>query len=205
MWSGAIACVQPRRAGSTPWTVSTFEPIPSICAPIVTEQPRRGPARAARRRRCGSPSAPGVSAAAISAFSVAITDGSSMRKSHGAQARRRLEHDSLASCSTSGAERAERVEVRVEPAAADHVAARGRHARAAEPGQQRAREQERRADLARQLGVDLGVLSTSARVKRSSFGADATATRAPSRSSSVEHRLDVADPRDVAEHRPRRR
>src|SRR3984957_11713006 len=60
----------------------TLEPIPSIGAPIATSI-------RARSWTWGSEAAlritvvPRVSAAAISAFSVAITDGSSIRKSHG--------------------------------------------------------------------------------------------------------------------------
>src|SRR4051794_908211 len=60
----------------------TFDPIPSICAPIFTS-------RRARSWTCGSHAAlpivvgPGGSAAAISAFSVPITDGSSMKIAHG--------------------------------------------------------------------------------------------------------------------------
>ena len=46
------------------------------------------------------------------------------------------------------AELRERVDVRVEPAPADHVAARRRHGHAAEAREQRPGEQERRADLA---------------------------------------------------------
>ena len=81
MWSGAIPCVQPRRL-PTPCTVITFEPMPSICVPIATSI-------RARSWTCGSEAAfritvgPLVRAAAMSAFSVAITDGSSIRKSHG--------------------------------------------------------------------------------------------------------------------------
>ena len=54
----------------------------------------------------------------------------------------------------AGAEGAEGVEVRVEPAAADHVAARRRHRDGAEAAEQRAGAQERGADAARELGVD---------------------------------------------------
>ena len=60
----------------------TFAPIPSIWAPILTS-------RRARSWTWGSQAAfeivvgPGVSAAAMSAFSVAITDGSSMKILHG--------------------------------------------------------------------------------------------------------------------------
>ena len=60
----------------------TFEPMPSISAPILTSN-------RARSWTWGSQAAfeivvgPGVSAAAISAFSVAITEGSSMKIPHG--------------------------------------------------------------------------------------------------------------------------
>ena len=79
MWSGAISCVAPP-SRSAPSTVSRFEPIPPILAPILTS-------RRARSCTWGSQAAlwttvvPGVSAAAISTFSVAITDGSSMNTS----------------------------------------------------------------------------------------------------------------------------
>ena len=58
-----------------------FEPIPEMSAPICNSM-------RARSWTCGSAAAlwitvtPGVSAAAMSAFSVAITEGSSMKKSH---------------------------------------------------------------------------------------------------------------------------
>ena len=55
------------------------------------------------------------------------------------------------------AELGEGVNVRVEPAAPDHVAARRRDARAAEAGEQRPGKQERGADLAAELGVELGL------------------------------------------------
>ena len=81
MWSAAIRCEAPPSL-SRPCTVITFEPMPSISAPIFTS-------RRARSWTCGSEAAlaivvgPGVSAAAISAFSVPITDGSSMKTEHG--------------------------------------------------------------------------------------------------------------------------
>src|SRR3954471_81406 len=77
MWSGAISCVQPC-SSSRPWTVRTLEPMPWMSAPILTSM-------RARSCTCGSQAelpitvAPGVSAAAISAFSVAMTEGSSMK------------------------------------------------------------------------------------------------------------------------------
>ncbi len=79
MWSGETVCSKPPSSGS-PWTVMTFEPMPSIAAPIFTSM-------RARSWTCGSEAAlritvvPSISAAAISAFSVAMTDGSSMKKS----------------------------------------------------------------------------------------------------------------------------
>ena len=81
MWSGATSCSQPCRR-SAPLTVMRFEPMPWMSAPIFTSM-------RARSCTCGSQAAlpitvvPGVSAAAISAFSVAITDGSSMNTSVG--------------------------------------------------------------------------------------------------------------------------
>jgi hypothetical protein len=39
MWSGAIVCSQPRRR-SAPWTVITFEPIPSMSRAHLHEHPR---------------------------------------------------------------------------------------------------------------------------------------------------------------------
>src|SRR4051794_26549023 len=79
MWSGAMSCVHPC-SSERPWTVRTFEPMPSMSAPILTSM---------RARSCtwGSQAAlpitvaPGVSAAASSAFSVPMTDGSSMNRS----------------------------------------------------------------------------------------------------------------------------
>ena len=79
MWSGETVCSQPP-SSARPWTVITLEPMPSIAAPIFTSM---------RARSCtwGSDAAlritvvPSISAAAMSAFSVPITDGSSMKKS----------------------------------------------------------------------------------------------------------------------------
>ena len=79
MWSGAMSWRAPP-SRLRPCTVSTLEPMPSIRAPIATSS-------RARSCTCGSEAAlrivvmPGVSAAAISAFSVAITLASSMKMS----------------------------------------------------------------------------------------------------------------------------
>ena len=80
MWSGETRCSQPPSLAS-PCTVMTLEPMPSIAAPMRISM-------RARHWTCGSEAAlrmivvPAVSAAAMSAFSVPITDGSSMKKSH---------------------------------------------------------------------------------------------------------------------------
>ena len=79
MWSGETWCSQPPSLAS-PWTCMTLEPMPSIAAPMRVSI-------RARSCTCGSEAAlrmivePGVSAAAMRAFSVPITDGSSMKKS----------------------------------------------------------------------------------------------------------------------------
>ncbi len=94
-----------------------------------------------------------------------------------------------------GAERGERVDVRVETAPADHVAARRRHGHPPEACEQRAGEQERRANLASELGVEVG-LAHAARVD-----ADLVRARPLDVGSEVgeqlDHRLDVADARNV--------
>ena len=100
---------------------------------------------------------PGVSAAAISAFSVPITEGSSMKIAHGFRppsgARISIQRSPL----DPGAQVAEGVEVRVEAAAADEVAAGRRHPGLAEAGEQRAGEQERGADPGGELLVERGL------------------------------------------------
>ena len=155
MWSGETACSQPPRR-ATPWTVRTLEEMPSIAAPMRTSM-------RARSCTCGSQAAlrmtvvPGVSAAAMSAFSVPITDGSSMKKSTACEAVvGRLDADLGRGVLDVGAEGDEGVEVRVEAAAADDVAAGRRHQGGAEARQQRAGEQEGRADALGEVGVDLG-------------------------------------------------
>ena len=86
------------------------------------------------------------------------------------------------------------MDVRIEAAAADDVAARGWHAGAAGTGEQRAREQERRADPARELRVHLrpDVLRVDAHlVVADPLHLGANAAQQP------HHRLDVADARHV--------
>src|SRR3954449_10037038 len=178
MWSGETACSQPPST-RMPWTYMTFEPMPSIAAPILFSM---------RARSCtwGSDAAlritlePGVRAAAMSAFSVPMTDGSSMKKSverkppFGAERRMWRSWGTSAPGAREAArggwgggrpvevalrpERGEGVEVRVGAAAADDVAARRRHQRRAEAGEQRAGHEEGGADPLGETGVDLRVL-----------------------------------------------
>ena len=95
------------------------------------------------------------------------------------------------------AELGEPVDVRVEPASPDHVAARGRHGRAAKACEQRAREQERGADAAAQLLVELGLVDADGvdpdlvLAQPLGIGADVD--------QQVDHRLHVPDPRHVRE------
>ena len=80
MWSGLTVCSQPCSL-PIPWTCMTLEPMPSIAQPILLSI-------RARSWTWGSEAAlritvvPSISAAAMRAFSVPITDGSSMKKSH---------------------------------------------------------------------------------------------------------------------------
>ena len=91
----------------------------------------------------------------------------------------------------------ERVDVRIETAPPDHVAARRRDGRAPEPREQRAGEQERRAHACAELRVEL----VPGHVRRM----DAHLVRAGPRDlgaelvEQVEHRLHVADARHVRE------
>lgn len=151
MWSGQIVNSAPP-SDCCPLTIITLEPTPSTSAPIRVS-------RRARSWTCGSEAAleivvwPGVSAAAISAFSVPITEGLVHEDLAGAEAGRRAQLDPARPVD-AGAEVGEGVEVGVEAAAADEVAAGRRHLGGAEACQQRPREQERRADLTGELLVD---------------------------------------------------
>ena len=196
---GVVAAVRAgrRRGRSSRWSRSRRSR-----APILTSM-------RARSCTCGSEAAlrmtvsPGVSAAAISAFSVAITDGSSIRKSQARQAARGGQQD-VAAVVDLRAERLERVEVRVEPAAADHVAAGRRHQRAAVAREQRAGEQEARRGCARTArGRSRSRSTPSARIATSLSPRplDARAELADQR----EHRLDVARSAGRCARRPRRR
>ena len=122
MWSGPTSWTQPP-SSARPVIVRMFEPIPRMSAPIFTSI-------RARSWTCGSQAAlpitvsPGVSAAAMSTFSVAITDGSSMKI---CPARRPPTGASMTmsrSCRKLAPSAREAVEVRVQAPAADDVAAR---------------------------------------------------------------------------------
>ncbi len=192
MCSGPIECAPPARR-STPVMCSTFEPMPWIRAPSETRNRQRS-------CTCGSHAAfeiivlPGASAAAITAFSVAITEASSRcrcapsRRAGELVALRRSRSSRRAPGRHGCAGSSRRRPITSPPGG-------GTLARP-EARQQRPGEQERRADLARELGVDLvahvgGVHAHLVRTDPLHIGArDATAAA---------HRLDVADARDVRE------
>ena len=96
-----------------------------------------------------------------------------------------------------GAERRERVDVRVQSPPADDVTAGRRHGHAAEAREQRAGEQERSADLAAELRIEIR-LADATRVD-----ADLVPIRPLDVGSDVlqqlDHRLDVADAGHVRE------
>ena len=153
MWSGAIVWSQPC-SRSTPWTVITFEPIPSIAAPIFTSM-------RARSCTCGSEAALRITRVAgrERGRHQRVLGRHHGRLVHQEVARRepaRRRQQDVAVVLDARAERLERVEVRIEPAAADHVAAGRRHQRAAVAREQRAGEQEGGADALGQLAVDVG-------------------------------------------------
>ena len=91
----------------------------------------------------------------MSAFSVPMTDGSSMKKSHACSPPSGAREADVAAVLDRGAEGAEGVEVRVEPPAADHVAARRRQQRLAEAREQRPGDEEGGPDALGQRRVDL--------------------------------------------------
>ncbi len=174
----------------------TLEPMPSIAAPILLSI-------RARSCTCGSQAAlrmivvPAVAAAAISAFSVPITDGSSMKKSHGVRPPGGALMTMSRAVLDGRAERAEGVEVRIEPAAADHVAARRRHRRRAEARQQRAGGQEGGADPLGEVGVDVR-LAHVGRAEDDGVGLGPLDRHAEV-GEQVQQRLRVADPRHVVQ------
>ena len=155
MWSAEIVCSAPPSL-SRPWTVITLEPIPSTSAPIARQQPRQvlhvglgggvGDRRRARRQRRGHQRVLGPHHRGL----VHEDRAGAQPLGAGAELDPALAVDPRA-------EVLEGVDVGVEAAAADEVAARRRHPRLAETGQQRAGQQEGGADLLRELLVHLGV------------------------------------------------
>ena len=109
-----------------------------------------------------------------------------------------VEHDVAAVVLDGGAERAERVEVRIEPPAADHVAARRRHPGAARSGPAAGRRAGTRPGSARRARGRPRSCRRSRRRSGPRRG-PSHSTRAPSCASSSDHRLDVADPGHVAQ------
>ena len=87
------------------------------------------------------------------------------------------------------------VNVRVEAAAADHIASGRRHGDAAEAGQKRTCKQERRPDAAAELLVELGLVNVR-RIDTNVVLGRQLDIRADVREQ-LDHRLDVADPRNV--------
>ena len=130
------------------------------------------------------------------AFSVPMTDASSryMRVPRRPVGRELVDAVDM----DVGAESGERVDVRVEASPADHVATGRRHGHASEAREERTGEQERRANLAREVGVEVRL----ARCRPGRPGPRSSAvhsTSAPRSAMQLDHRLDVADSRDVRE------
>ncbi len=140
---------------------------------------------------------PEVSAAAMSAFSVPITDGSSIRKSQFFRPAAGASSSMSRLCLTVAPRARNASRCGIEPAAADDVATGRRHVGAAEPREQRSREQERRPDPLGEAAIDLLAHDVSG-VDRHLAVAD-PAHAGAERLQQQDHRLDVADPRHVAQ------
>ena len=193
MCSGPIRHSPPERL-STPWIRRTFDSIPSICAPSETRKRQRS-------WMCGSQAA----------FPITVSPGVSDGRHDGVLGchhARLVEEDVPAAKRPVqlvagadvdlGAELGKGVDVRVEPAAADHVAARRRDARPAEAREQRAREQERGADTAGELRVEL--VRRDLRRLHANFVVARPLDLRADVGEQGHHRLGVADPRHVVEH-----
>ena len=119
------------------------------------------------------------------------------QKVAGPQPERRLQLD-VPVTGDGRAERPEGVQVRVQAAAPDHVAPRRGHVRDAEARQERAREQERCPDALGELGIDLVAVVDARCVDRDLAGSQPMHAGSQALQQH-RHRLDVADPRDVAQ------
>ena len=95
------------------------------------------------------------------------------------------------------AELLKRMDVRIQPPAPDHVAARRWHPYAPEARQERAGEQERRTDLPAEIGVEVGLVD-AARIDPYLVRPGPLGVRADV-DEELDHRPDVADPRNVRE------
>ncbi len=164
----------------------------------------RPPSDTRKRQRswtCGSLAAfaitvsPRASTAAMTAFSVPVTDASSRKIERPARSRRL---HLVAPADLDGrAQPLERVHVRVEPPAADHVPSGRRNHGAPAAREQRACEEDRRPDPAAELLVEL-VPGRVGRMDPQLAGPEALDVDADV-GHELEHRLDVEDARDVRE------
>ena len=189
--SGPIRYAPPP-SRSTPSIRRMFDPTPSILAPSVIRNRQRS-------WMWGSQAAwptivsPLASTAAMIAFSVPITDASSRYM--------RLPDEALRAQVVGAvdlhldAELREGVNVGVEAPAADHVAARRRDDGTPEARQQGAGEQERGANLAAEVGIELGLRDPGAvdpdLVRPGPDGVRAEVGE------ELDHHLDVTDAREV--------
>ena len=194
---GRRSATRRRASESTPWMRRTFDSIPSICAPSETRKRQRS-------WTCGSQAAlpitvsPGVSTAAMTVFSVAITLASSRKM---CSPRRPPSAPHLVDASPELDLCAQPREAR--GCAGRAGAARSRRRPAAGRSRARARTSSGPASRndARMRAHSIGsssCLDTSAAWTRTSFG-PVHATSAPTSSSSSSIVSHVADPRHVRE------
>ena len=167
----------PPPSRSTPWIRSTFEPIPSIRAPSVTRKRQRS-WMCGSQAACPTIDSPSARTAAMIAFSVAITEASSRK--------RRLPTSPFVAQVVGAVqvdldpELGKRVDVGVESPTSDHVAAGRRHDGAPEACEERPGEEERGADLAAEIRIELGLRDVPELSTWISFGPVQVAS-APSR------------------------
>ena len=194
MWSAPTRWAQPP-SDSTPWMVSTFEPMPSIRAPMAVRSRHRS-------CTCGSQAA----------FAIVVLPARQHRRHDGVlgAGHGRLVEVQVGAAQPCrgaqavaavglhvGAQAGERHQVGIDAAPADDVAARRRDVGGAEAGEQRAREQDRGADARAQLGIERGLRDVGSphpqpvRPEPLGLGADVA--------QKLDHRLDVADAGHVVE------
>ena len=143
-----------RRARGVPWMWRTFEPIPSISAPMRDEEA----AEILDVRLAGRVPEHRLALGEHGRHDRVLRAHDGGLVEVHARAAQPVGRELVDAVDLDvGAERGERVDVRVEPPAADHVATRRRHGDPAEAREQRPGEEERRANLARELGVEVGL------------------------------------------------